>query len=155
MWCLLLVGVEIHFTYYGIFYRHLWGVGIDISLEFVCMGRIFVFKLPEQESSEEHPAGLHPPAGLGAPPLHCSQQHPQTRALSVQQSKLIPRSPNVPLIPRSKVICLWSLMCLATIWRCCPMTAKLAACLSPTGGWRGCRRSKQILALFCRSTSTI
>lgn len=131
---LLLVGVEMHLTYYGIFYRHLWRVGIENSLEFVCMGRIFVFKLPEQESSEERPAGLHPPASLGAPPLRCSQQHPQTRALSVQQSKFIPLSPDVPLISGSKVMCLRSLMCLATVWRCCPMTAKLAACLSPTGG---------------------
>lgn len=92
---LMLVGVEMHLTYYGIFYRH--GVevffGIESSLEFVCKGRMFVFELPEQESSEERPAGLHPPAGLGAPPLRCSQQHPHTRPLSVQQSKFIPLSP--------------------------------------------------------------
>lgn len=144
-----------HLTYYGTFYRHLCRVGIESSLEFVCMGRIFVFKLPEQESSEERPAGVHPPAGLGAPPLRRSQQHPPTRALSVQQSKFIPLSPDVLLMSGSKVMCLWSLTCLATIWRCYPMTAKPAACLSPMGGWRGCRRSKQILALFCRSTSTM
>lgn len=44
---------------------------------------------------------------------------------------------------------------LATIRRFCPTTAKHVGILSPTGGWRECRRSKLSPGLRWRSTSTI
>ncbi len=39
-----------------------------------------------QESTEEHPGSMCPPAGTGAPPPRCPAQHPQARGGTVLQS---------------------------------------------------------------------
>lgn len=52
---------------------------------------------------------MHPPDGPGAPPPCCSQQHPQARALPVQQSELMAVLIHALAISRSKMPCLYFL----------------------------------------------